>query len=127
MNTAKFSRLDLTVKFVPGNDNIGAIVYEFIDAIAAHDKIAEEIELCLTRLDKCKRDFRIKDKKLKAIEKQYKDINKNQDEYLEYQDLVKRKAPQYLERVKKISDPADKLKAERQYKRYLGKSIVNGQ
>ena len=109
---------------MPGNENIGAIVYEFIDAIAAHDKIAEDIEACLTRLDKYKSDFRIKDRKLKTLEKKYKEINKSQDEYLEYQELVKRKAPQYLERVKKITDKVDKIKAEKQYKRYLGKSVI---
>ena len=77
LKESKYDRLDYTLKFMPGNNGIGAIALEFINAIYFHDKIAEEIEALLTKIDKLKREFRRRDKKLKKLERRYNGMRFN--------------------------------------------------
>lgn len=114
---AIFDRMDLVVKFIPGKDNIGAIVYGYIDAIKSHDDVVKRVEERWAEVDEIRKNFNKMNRQFRNMDGAWTSMNQRPDEFQEYLALLP-KMKNIESRIERITDSIAKVKAEADFKRF---------
>jgi hypothetical protein len=114
---ATFDRMDLCLKFRSGLNGIGAIAIRWVDGIYNHDTQVKKIEEQMDLVDQLRKIYNKDNRTFKNWDAAWNAINLNPEDYAEYLEL-KPNGETFHERIKEITDPADRAIAETEYVRY---------
>lgn len=114
---AIFDRLDLVAEFKAGKDGIGAIFVKFVESIYLHDEIAKKIDDKLDEIDTLRKIDGKKNKIFRNWDSTYNLMNTFPADFADFLTLAP-KMKNFEERLKRISEPEQKAKAEMEYRRY---------
>jgi hypothetical protein len=115
--SATFDRMDLCLKFRSGLNGIGAIAIRWVDGIYNHDAQVKKIEEQMDLVDQLRKIYNKDNRTFKNWDAAWNAINLNPEDYAEYLEL-KPNGETFHERIKEITDPADRAVAETEYVRY---------
>ena len=114
---AIFDRLDLVAKFKAGKNGIGAVFVHFVESIYLHDEVVKEIEEKMLEIEELEKVEAKKNKIYRNYDSTYNLMNTFPSDFADYLEIAP-KMKNYDERIKKITDPEQKAKAEFEYMRY---------
>eukprot|EP01038_Epipyxis_sp_PR26KG_P007566 gene7566-10307_t len=114
---AVFDRLDLVVEFRAGNDQIGAVIKNFKNAIPAHDEIVKAIEEKMDEIKECRKFYTKKNRLFRNLDSAWNVMLEMPTHFFDYVALIP-KMKNIEERIQLVKD--EKIKAELIYdfKRY---------
>jgi len=114
---ATFDRIDLVVSFRPGNDNIGATIKCFMEAIPAHDDMVKKIEEQMNEIEGLKRQYHKKHRLFRNLDSAWNLTLENPVDFFDYLELVP-KMPKVERRLKVVEDPVIKAKLQDMFDRF---------
>lgn len=115
---ATFDRMDLSLKFRSGVNEIGAICIKWIDGIYLHDIHVKKIEEQMDLIDNLRKVYDKENRTFKNWAASWDAINTRPEDYAEFLEL-RPNCLNFHVRIQTITDNSDRAKAEAEYARYM--------
>lgn len=115
--SATFDRMDLSLKFRSGVDEIGAIVIKWVDGIFNHDAHVKKIEEQMDLIDNLRKIYDKDNRTFKNWDAAWDCINTSPEDYAEFLEL-RPNSLNFEIRIQTMTDSSEKAAAEAEYIRY---------